>query len=393
MTNNTIKCKYCGREIEISEALQHKIEEQVLAVERAKHRKELAETQKQSEKKAFERLQKDYALRFKNLEKEKDEERERNSKLLKQLEELSEEIRKLRRKDEERELEMKKRLADEEEKIRENTRKQAFEEHELKDREKDKKFSDALKQIEQLKAKIKRGSQQTQGEVMELEIEEVLRKEFPDDDIAEIKKGQRGADILQRVIDKKGRECGSILWELKNAQWHEGWLAKLREDQRQAKAQLGVLVANNPPEDIKTFTYRDGVWISNRKFVVALALALRFDLIHLHHEKLIGVGKNEKMEILYQYLTGTEFKHRIEAIVESFTNLQRDIEKEKRYFNVKWARQEKEVRKIVDNTHGMYGDLQAVTGRALQQIKSLELPQPPPSSLKLRMGNQRKLKL
>lgn len=371
---NTIKCPKCGEFFEPSEAFRHQVEEQALAAERTKHQKELTEAKKQAEQAAFERLQKDYVLRLKNLEKEKNEEKERNSKLLKQLEELSEEIRKLRRKDEERELEMKKRLADEEEEIRQDTRKRVFEEHELKDKEKDKKLSDALKQIEELKAKIQRGSQQTQGEVMELEIEEILRKEFPDDDITEVKKGQRGADVLQKVIDKKGRGCGSILWESKNAQWSEGWLAKLREDQRQAKAQLGVLVTSNPPKEIETFTYREGVWISNRKFVVGLALALRFDLIHLHHEKLTSVGKNEKMEILYQYLTGTEFKHRIEAIVESFTNLQQDIEKEKRYFNTKWARQEKEVRKIVDNTHGMYGDLQAVTGRALQQIKSLELP-------------------
>ena len=372
--NNTVKCKYCGREIEISEALQHKIEEQALTAQKVKHQKELDDARKITARETLERLQKDYGLRLKNLEKEKDEEKERNSKLLKQLEQLNEEIRKLRRKDEERELEMKKRLADEEEKIRENTRKKAFEEHELKDKEKDKKLSDALKQIEQLKVKIQRGSQQTQGEVMELEIEEVLKRKFPDDEIEEIKKGQRGADILQKVIDKKGRRCGSILWESKNAQWSEGWLAKLREDQRQAKAQLGVLATSNPPKDIETFTYRDGVWITSRKFIVGLSLALRFDLIHLHHKKLINVGKNEKMEILYQYLTGTEFKHRIEAIAESFTNLQQDIEKEKRYFNTKWARQEKEIRKIVDSTHGMYGDLQAVTGRALQQIKSLELP-------------------
>jgi len=103
-------------------------------------------------------------------------------------------------------------------------------------------------------------------------------------------------------------------------------------------------------------------------------MALRFDLVHLHQVKLASVGKNEKMEILYQYLTSTEFKHRIEAIVEAFDNLQQDIEKEKRWFNIKWARQEKEIRKIVDNTHGMYGDFQAIIGRALQQIKRLELP-------------------
>lgn len=370
----TIKCKYCNKEIEISEALQHKIEEQVLATERAKHQGELVKVRKQAEQAVVQKFQKEFEFRLKTLQKEKEEEKERNTKLLKQLEELNEELRKLRRKDEERELEMKKRFANEEEKIRQETRKKVLEEHELKDKEKDKKLTEALKQIEGLKAKIQQGSQQTQGEVMELELEEILKKEFPNDKIIEIKKGQRGADVTQKVIDKKNRECGIILWELKNAQWSEGWLAKLREDQRQAKAQLAVLVATDLPKDIETFSYRDGVWVTGRKFLVGLAMALRFDLVHLHHVKLASVGKNEKMEILYQYLTSTEFRHRIEAIVEAFDNLQQDIEKEKRWFNIKWARQEKEIRKIVDNTHGMYGDFQALTGRALQQIKRLELP-------------------
>lgn len=372
--NNTIKCKYCGKEIEISEALQHKIEEQALTAERAKHQKELADTRKQAEQVAFTRLQKDFELRFKNLQKEKDEEKERNTKLLKQLEELSEDLRKLRRKDEERELEMKKKLATEEGKIRQEAAKKAEEDQKLKLKERDIKIEQLMKALEEAKRKAAQGSQQAQGEAMELELEEILEREFPDDEIVEVKKGQRGADVLQKVIDRKGRDCGTILWESKNALWSESWLAKLREDQRQAKAQLGVLVAVNPPKDVETFTYRNGVWITDIKFAVGLALALRFDLIHLHHEKLTSIGKNGKVEVLYQYLTGTEFKHRIETIAESFTNLQQDIEREKRWFNTKWARQEKEIRKIVDNTHGMYGELQAVTGRALQQIKRLELP-------------------
>jgi len=372
--NNTIKCKYCGREIEISEALQHKIEEQALAVERARHKKELSDVRKQAEQAALTRLQKEFEIRFKNLQKEKEEERERNRKLLKQLEELNEELRILRRKDEERELEMKRKLVEEEEKIRQEATKKAQEEQELKLKERDLKIRQLMKALEEAKRKAAQGSQQIQGEALELELEEILKKEFPTDEIIEIKKGQRGADVLQKVIDRKGRSCGTILWESKNAQWNEAWLAKLREDQRQAKAQLSVLVVANPPESVKTFTYRNGVWIVRRKFVVGLALALRFNLVSLYYEKLASVGKNEKMEILYQYLTGVEFKHRIEAIVESFTNLQADIEREKRYFHTKWARQEKEIRKIVDNTHGMYGDLQAVTDRALQPIKQLELP-------------------
>lgn len=370
----TIKCKHCGKEIEISEALRHEIEEQILASEEARHQKELAEATKKAEQNAIEKSRRDFELELKNLRKEKEEEKQRNIKLLKQLEELSEEIRNLRRRDEERELAMKKHLAYEEDKIRQETRKKVVEEHDLKDREKDKKLQDALKQIEELKIKMQQGSQQTQGEIMELELEGILKREFPEDEIYEVKKGQRGADVVQIVVDKRGRKCGIILWESKNAQWSEGWLPKLRQDQRDAKAQIAVLVAVNPPSDVESFIFRDGVWITSRDTVIGLAMALRFNLISLHSERVSKTGKEDKMEVLYKYLTSIEFQHRVEGIVEAFTNLQHDIEKERRWFTTKWARQEKEIRKIVDNTQGMYGDLQHATGRGLPQIKSLELP-------------------
>lgn len=372
--NTTIKCKYCGREIEISEALQHKIQEEALTAEKIRHQQELAEARKLAEQQVFQKLSQDFELQLKTLRKERDEEKGRNSKLLKQLEDLTDQIRQLRRKDEERELEMKKKLTEEEGKIKDELARKFLEEHELKDKEKDKKMADLVKQIELWKAKAQQGSQQTQGEVMELELEELLKKEFPDDEIKEVKKGQRGADVIQTVIDKRGQPCGTILWESKNAQWQDGWLKKLREDQREAKAHLGVLVATSHPKDIGLFKFQDGVWIADRKAVINLGAVLRFDLIHVNHERLMNVGKNEKMEVLYEYLTGTEFRHRVESIAEAFTNLQADIEKEKRFFTIKWARQEKELRKIIDSTHGMYGELQAVSGRALQTIKQLEPP-------------------
>lgn len=352
----TIKCKYCGRELEISEALTHQIEEKA-GVELKK------------------KLSLEFEEKLEALKKEKDEEKARNTRLLKQLEDLTDQIRQLRRKDEERELEMKKQLAREEGKIKEELNKKFSEDHELKDREKDKVINDLKKDLEAAQRKAEQGSQQTQGEVLELELEDLLKKEFPDDEIKEVKKGQRGADVVQTVVDKRGQACGLILWESKNAQWQDGWLKKLREDQREAKANLAVLVATDHPKDIGLFKFQDNVWIVDRKAVVNLAIALRFDLIHVNHERLMNVGKNEKMEVLYEYLTGTEFKHRVEAIAEAFTNLQTDIEKEKRYFSVKWAKQEKEIRKIVDSTHGMYGELQAVSGRALEPIKQLEAPE------------------
>ena len=340
----TIKCKYCGKELEISEALQHEIQEE--AVKSA---------QKAAQKEVL-------------------SEREHSAKLLRQLEDLTDQMRDLKHKDEERELEMKKRLAQAEGKIKDEAAKQFLEEHELKDREKEKVINDLKKALEAAQRKAEQGSQQTQGEVLELELEAQLKKEFPDDDIAEVKKGQRGADVVQTVIDKNGQSCGLILWESKNAQWHEGWLKKLREDQREAKAHLAVLVATDHPKEIGLFKYWQNVWVVDRQAVVNLATALRFDLIHVNHERLLNVGKNEKMEVLFQYITGTEFIHRIEAIIESFTNLQADIEKEKRWFSIKWARQEKEIRKVIDSTHGIYGELQAVSGRALPAVKQLEEP-------------------
>jgi hypothetical protein len=351
MMKNEIKCPHCGKTFEATEALKHEIEEQVSENLSAKYKEEIEEVKRKSEKESKERVEK----------------------LTNQISELLDEIKKLREKDEEREIQMKKRLMDEEEKIKIEVRQKADEEHKLKDLEKDSKLQQALDQIESLKTKIQQGSQQTQGETLELELETKLREEFPSDKITEVKKGQRGADVEQEVVDKLNRSCGKILWESKNAEWSGGWISKLKEDQRQAKADLAVLVSVNLPEGVDSFAYRDGVWIVSWKHFIPLSWSLRFNLVSLFHERTSSEGKDEKMKILYAYLTGTEFKNRVEGIVDAFSNLQEELEKEKRYFNVKWARQEKEIRKVIDHTHGMYGDLQGVIGKSLPEIKSLEL--------------------
>ena len=347
LMENTIKCPKCGEEIEISEALKHQLEEAVRVEERNKAREEAG--------------------------REVEAEREQNKKLIFQIEELLGEVRKLKQKDEERDIEMKRKLLDEEDKIKAEAREKFVEEHRLKDLENDKKMQEVLKANEELRKKLEQNSQQTQGEVLELEIEDKLKKEFPTDTIIEVKKGQRGADVSQEVVDKLGRKCGLILWESKNAEWSNTWLSKLKEDQRQAKADLSVLISVNLPDGVESFAYRDGVWIVSWKHFIPLAWALRFNLVSLYHERTSSEGKDEKMKILYQYLIGPEFKNRVEGIVDAFTNLQDELEKEKRYFNIKWARQEKEIRRVIDHTHGMYGDLQGVIGKSLPEIKSLEL--------------------
>lgn len=374
MSSNTIKCKKCGNEIEVSEALKHQIEEQVLKTLKEEHKAEIEKAKKSAEEDFEKKFRSQFQAELKILEKENEAEKESNKKLLKQMDELIESQRELKRKDAERELEMKKKLMDEEEGIRLDAKKKADEEHQLKELEKDKKLQDALKQIEELKSKIQQGSQQSQGEILELELERILKREFPADILKEVKKGERGADIVHVVIDKLGRECGTILWETKNAKWDKNWIAKLKGDQRSKKAELSILVSVNKPEWLTSFTYRDGVWISTLESIVPLAFALRFNLISLHHERISGEGKNEKMEIMYKYLMGQEFRNRVETIVEAFGNLQDEMEREKRWFSAKWSRQEKEIRKVLDSTHGMYGDLQGIIGRSLPEIKTLGLP-------------------
>ncbi len=348
---NSIKCPHCGKDFELTEAFQHQVEEQVLATITSKHKAELDEAKRLAE----------------------EESSKRATNLTHQIEELLDEKRTLKAKAEEMEIEVKKKIMEAEDRIKMETKQKSEEEHQLKDLEKDKKLNDALTQIEVLKTKMQQGSQQTQGESLELELETKLKSEFPMDDITDVKKGVRGADLTQKVVDKLGRTCGTILWESKNAKWTDGWISKLKEDGRQAKADLLVLVSINLPDGVEGFAYKDGVWICGIKNYLPLAWSLRFNLVSLYHERQSSEGKDEKMKVLYQYLTGTEFKNRVEGIVEAFTNLQDEMEREKRFFNTKWARQEKEMRKVIDHTQGMYGDLQGVIGKSLPEIDSLKL--------------------
>jgi len=368
-----IRCPKCGEDFEIGEAFLKQIKEEVLGEEREKQAQEIEKIKEEVKKQAEERLGRDYENLIGQLREEAKEERERNKKLLAELEDLTSQVRQLKRREEEKELEMKKRLVEEEEKIREEVRKKTLEEHELKDREKDEKLRAFERQVKELEAKIQQGSQQLQGEVLELELEEVLRREFPSDEIEEVKKGQRGADISQRVFDKKGRFCGLILWESKNAVWSEDWISKLKDDQRAVKADLAVLVVSQPPEWLNVFQYKDGVWLAVRKMTVPLAWALRFDLVRLTTERLANTGREKKSEILYNYINSQEFRSRVEAVIEGFVELQEEMERERRWFQTKWAREEKQLRKIIDHWQGMYGDLQGVVGKSLPEIGSLRL--------------------
>lgn len=245
----------------------------------------------------------------------------------------------------------------------------------LKVTEKEEQIASMQRQIEELKRRAEQGSQQLQGEALELALEEALRTQFPLDSIVPVAKGEFGGDVLQRVVGPTGQACGAILWESKRTKnWSDGWLAKLRGDQRVAKAEFAVLVSNALPKDIETFGQIDGIWITEPRLALPLVIALRQSLIEIANTRLAQVGQETKMELVYQYLTGPKFKHRIEAIVEKFSDMKADLDRERKTMTRLWAKRDMQIQGVIESTVGMYGDLQGIAGRALPEIEGLELP-------------------
>jgi hypothetical protein len=371
---NMIQCRFCGKEFEISDALSQQVEQSIIEREHKKHLHELEEMKQKVFADSEKKLKEQFELQLKHAEEEAVENKERNKKLTEQIAQMMKEMRDMRIKNEEVQVEMEKRLAEEQEKIRASAQKKAEEEQHGKIAEKDKQLNDALKEIEEMRRKLQQGSQQTQGEAFELEFESMLQEVYKNDKILPVGKGIKGGDIIQEVWDNKGNYNGKILWELKNTKaWSENFVDKLRSDQREEKADEAVLISEVLPADLKIAGYHNAVWITQRAFAVTLAGTIRAKLIGVRLAKQSVQAKDDKMELMYSYLSGVEFRHRVEAIVEAFSNMQAEIEKEKRYFSNKWSRDEKNIRMVIDNTYGMHGDLKAIIGKMLPQIKGLDV--------------------
>ncbi len=371
---NTVICPHCKKPVEISEALKHEFDEKRLEEINAQHRKELEDVKKAAEDESAKKIKEKFEVDLKRAEKENADKDARIKDLFEKIEKMMDEQSALKKEKDELKIEMKKKFEEDEQKIREEAVKKAEEEQHLKMLAKDKQLQDTLKELEDAKRKLEQGSQQTQGEVFELEFEKLLQSEFPHDKIKPVGKGVKGGDIIQEVWDARGNYNGKILWELKNTKtWTEGWIDKLKTDKRAINAEEAVIISEVLPNTIKTAGFREGVWVTQRTFVVGLASALRANLIQLYYAKNANKGKDEKVEAIYAYLSGVEFKHRIEAIIDAFSNLQTDIEKEKRYFSTKWARDEKNIRQVIDNTFGMHGDFKGLMGSTLPTIKGLEV--------------------
>jgi hypothetical protein len=258
--------------------------------------------------------------------------------------------------------------------VREKAKREAEEGLKLKVMEKDQTIASMQQKIEELKQKAEQGSQQLQGEVQELELENLLRAKFPFDSIDPVPKGEFGGDVLQRVVSQSGQPSGTILWESKRTKnWSDGWLVKLREDQRTAKAEISVIVSQVLPKGVESFDVVDGVWVTSPRAALPVATVLRHTLLQVGMARQVSEGQQTKTEMIYQYLTGPRFRHRVEAIVEAFSTMQEDLDKERKAIMKQWAKREEQIERVMGATVGMYGDLQGIAGKSLQEIEGLEL--------------------
>jgi len=257
---------------------------------------------------------------------------------------------------------------------RQQARKEAEDELKLKVSEKEQTIASMQKQIEELKRRAEQGSQQLQGEVQELELESLLKSKFPHDTIEPVPKGEHGGDVLQRVVSPLGQASGTILWESKRTKnWSDGWLAKLRDDQRAAKAEIAVIVSQALPKEIETFGFVEGIWVALPQAALPLAVSLRYALVEIAMARMASEGQQTKMEMVYQYLTGSRFRLRVQAIVEAFSSMQEDLDKEKKVITKQWAKREEQIQRVMQSTAGMYGDLQGIAGKTIQEIEGLEI--------------------
>jgi len=409
-TKQKIQCPKCGESISIDDVLTHQIEEKIKKdfeikqkIKEAELEQKEADLKKQADtlatskkeidsvvaKQVNDKMSEERLKLYKDAKTEAEKEQSAKTALLEeQLKNKEEKLAQATK----NEIELRK------EKIKLNEEKQAFELEKMRQLEKAKKtiveeankkateeqqyviaqlkkqLTDATKAKDDLARKLEQGSQQTQGEVLELELEEILKAEFPQDEIVPVPKGVKGADVIHKIIDRSGRLCGQIIWESKKTKaWSEGWIQKLKDDQRAIKADLAVIVSIVLPTEVKGFSLRDGVFVCDVKLAVNLASLLRYDLLKVSEANRALTGKEEKRDVVYAYVNSVDFKQRIQTIAEAFIEMKNDIDKEKRSYQAIWAKREKQVQRVIDNTFGIYGDLKGLTGGAIQEIKMLEL--------------------
>lgn len=319
--------------------------------------------------------EKDFQLKLFSMETERKEMAERLDLLTRAAVENEQLKRKLDTHRSEVELQMQIKLTEELRKNRDEIRIDEQKRADLKQKELEKQLDDQKKIIETLQRKSVQGSMQLQGEVQELAIEDYLRAEYPMDEIEEVRKGVRGADCVQRVHTRQIHHAGTIYYESKRTKdFQAGWIDKLKEDMRLVGADMGVLITQSMPKDMPCMGERQGVWICSYDDFKAMVGILRHGLIGVATALRSQENKTDKLNLLYSYLTGNDFKMQIEAIVEGFNQMQEDLQKEKIAMHRIWAQREKVIDKVLLNTAQFYGNVKGIAGNVIPRISVLDLP-------------------
>ena len=358
----TFKCPHCGKQIEITEALRQDVEEDV--------RKGIEERlKKEFDEKSSTELE-DLKRQLNEKNKKVEEMREAELKLREDKRLIEEEKKELK-------LEVQRQIDEERKNIEEAVLKHAVEEHRLKDLEKEKRISDLQTQLEEALRRAKVGSQQLQGEVLELDLEETLRLSFSNDDIEPVGKGVKGADVRQIVKSPKGYICGVILWETKRTKaWKDEWVTKLKSDLRAEKANIPVIVSSIFPKVVKDgFGLYEGVWIVSFELIIPMATILRKNLLDLGFQKAVSAHKGEKADYLYEYVTSHEFRQQLDALVEVYSEMQYQLDKEKAAYERIWKAREGQIKRLVTSTANVVGSIQGRVGSSALQIKGLDFPE------------------
>jgi len=345
---NDIKCPHCGKLVHVDEVLRHQLEQTIL--------KETAEKQKEQVEKAKldaeARLQKKFEEeRIKEIEKQEKEKKLLEEQLLKQEKEN-----KLR-----------------EEKAREEAGKEASEKHRLEKLEWEKQKADMQKTVEELQRKGKQGSQQLQGEVLELDLEEKLKTAFPNDEFVPIPKGVEGADIWQK-IKFQGQIVGSIIWETKRTkEWRPIWLSKLKDDAAKVNASEAIIVSQVLPDGSTSFDRKDGIWITTYEHATAIARYVSFLIKTVAKVKSGATQSDEDLTKIRDYLLSDSFKHRMQAHFDGVKSLREMLETEKRTSTLRWTRQQKQIDKLDANTVNFYAELKDIV-QNLPELEEIETP-------------------
>ena len=417
---NTIICATCGETIEIDKALEGQIEARVLATERRKHAQELAtikqgqelalvkERQLASEfarkqlegEKALLRKQAEADLELekkkivqeaaneqrklageqealiKTLRTDAENAKEDSKNLRADLGKLMDQLRESNRARDNAELEAKKKMASEEAKIRDEVQKTADEKQRLNLAAKEKTITDLQKALSDAQRKAAQGSQQLQGEILELDLEEALTRHFRDDDITPIAKGVNGADISHIVKSQTGIVCGVILWEIKRTKnWTDSWTTKLKADLRSAKANVPVIISEVLPKQLESDIGQvDDVWVVKPKLAIVLATLLRRNLLDVGRQKVIAANQGDSAAALYAFVTSHEFSQQVESMVETYQAMTLQVVKERTVYERLWAQREKQAQKLLLSTAGIVGSMQGYVGAtSMPKIKGLEL--------------------